>query len=81
MIRAIWLICISGLLCGQVPSRKIVEVFADRYHKHQRELEAVVEEWTAYCKSIDRVLSQNAGQSEPHCNPVPATPATKPEVK
>lgn len=57
---------------------------ADRYHKHQRELQAVTEEWIAYCKSIDKVLQMGAG--EPWCvvaaptppQSLPVAPATPP---
>lgn len=54
---------------------------ADRYHKHQRELQAVTEEWIAYCKSLDKVLQMGSG--EPWCAvptpaPIPAAPPAPP---
>lgn len=67
-------------LPGQRINHKAEAKFADSFHKYQRALDQVVEEWGAFCKSTDRVLSQELGQSEPHCN-VPTRPLVPTEVK
>lgn len=82
----LWVAGLTLLLCCSMDTAfasvdRTQSKLADRYHRHQRELQAVTEEWIAYCKSQDKVLQMSSG--EPWCvapAPVPAPPAPKPSA-